>query len=130
MSANSSDMGKSDAVRNRLYDLRKKQLLVQDDMQYLQALGCGDAWIAVGPSDDLLSLARRSSLIGIVVPASGTALQSVPDCLFIWHLESLCRIECFSLRGVMYQCTLAASATRPACSFCFPLNFSTFVGIL
>lgn len=76
LSANAADMrgtgvgggggggGGGDAVRNRLYDLRRLQLLVQDDAQYIQALACGDAWIAVGPSDDILSLARRSSLIG------------------------------------------------------------------
>ena len=66
--------GGGDAVRNRLYDLRKRQLLVQDDKQYIQALACGDAWLAVGPSDDILSLARRSGHIGVAVPKSGTTL--------------------------------------------------------
>jgi spermidine/putrescine-binding protein len=82
-SANAEDMrqagvggggGGRDAVRNRLTDLRRQQLLVQDDAQYIQALSCGDAWIAAGPSDDILSLARRSSLIAVAVPASGTTL--------------------------------------------------------
>ena len=57
-----------------LESLRREQLLIQDDVQYLQALGNGDAWIAVGNSDDVLSMARKSSLIGVVVPMSGTTL--------------------------------------------------------
>jgi hypothetical protein len=56
---------------------RKRQLLVQDDTQYIQALACGDAWIAVGPSDDILSLARRSSLISVAVPASAGELYKL-----------------------------------------------------
>lgn len=83
MRASAGAMGKpsglgADAVRNRLTDLRNRQLLVQDDAQYVQALACGDAWIAVGPSDDILSLARRSSLVAVAVPASGTTLFA--DC--------------------------------------------------
>ena len=88
MSANAADwrgegrgsLG-TDAVRNRLVDLRRRQLLVQDDAQYIQALACGDAWIAVGPSDDILSLARRSSLVAVVVPASGTTLYADVWCV-------------------------------------------------
>ena len=47
---------------------------MQDDVEYAQALTVGDAWIAVGPSDDVLALARKSSLVRVAVPESGTAL--------------------------------------------------------
>ncbi|ACO61924.1 ATP-binding cassette superfamily [Micromonas commoda] len=74
MSANADGWGGGGNVRARLESLRREQLLIQDDVQYLQALGNGDAWIAVGNSDDVLSMARKSSLIGVVVPMSGTTL--------------------------------------------------------
>ena len=74
MSANSDGWGNDGHVRARLESLRRDQLLIQNDIEYLQALGNGDAWIAVGASDDVLSMARKSSLIGVVVPSSGTTL--------------------------------------------------------
>ena len=73
LSANPTD-GLSSGVRDRLRRLRREQLLVQDDVEYVQALTVGDAWIGVGPSDDILALARKSSLVGVAVPESGTAL--------------------------------------------------------
>jgi hypothetical protein len=71
MSANSDGWGTDGHVRARLESLRRDQLLIQNDIEYLQALGNGDAWIAVGASDDVLSMARKSSLIGVVVPVVG-----------------------------------------------------------
>ena len=67
-------LGASSAVTTRLNALRDDQLLTTDDAQYAQALANGDAWAVVGPSDDLLALARRSSLITVAVPRSGTSL--------------------------------------------------------
>lgn len=64
----------SSGVKTRLNALRDDQLLTTDDAQYAQALANGDAWAVVGPSDDLLALARRSSLITVAVPRSGTSL--------------------------------------------------------
>ena len=61
-------------VRARLCGLRDDQLLTTDETQVVQALANGDAWVVVGPSDDLLALARRSSLVSVAVPRSGTAL--------------------------------------------------------
>ena len=52
------------SVRDRLDQLRFSQLLTQSDEQYAQALAVGDAWLAIGPSDEMLALARKSSLIG------------------------------------------------------------------
>ena len=76
----SANDGKGPAASNfvfdRLQQLRTDQLLVQDDLQYAQAVQNGDAWIAVGPSDDILALARKSSLLKVVVPRSGTILFS------------------------------------------------------
>ena len=66
--------GLTHGVRDRLERLRREQLLVQDDVEYAQALTVGDAWIAVGPSDDVLALARKSSLVRVAAPESGTAL--------------------------------------------------------
>ena len=67
-------LGASSGVKTRLNALRDDQLLTTDDAQYAQALANGDAWAVAGPSDDLLALARRSSLITVAVPRSGTSL--------------------------------------------------------
>ena len=67
-------VGASSGVLARLNALRDDQLLTTDDAQYAQALANGDAWAVAGPSDDLLALARRSSLITVAVPRSGTSL--------------------------------------------------------
>ena len=64
------------SVRDRLDQLRFSQLLTQSDEQYAQALAVGDAWLAIGPSDEMLALARKSSLIRVVVPESGTQLYA------------------------------------------------------
>ena len=60
--------GLTHGVRDRLERLRREQLLVQDDVEYAQALTVGDAWIAVGSSDGVLALARKSSLVRVAVP--------------------------------------------------------------
>lgn len=67
-------VGRVPGARARLDRLRDEQLLTTDAAQYVQALANGDAWAAVGSSDDLLALARRSSLVSVAVPRSGTAL--------------------------------------------------------
>ena len=67
-------VGASPEVLRRLCALRDDQLLTTDDTQYAQALANGDAWAVVGPSDDLLALARRSSLVAVAAPRSGTSL--------------------------------------------------------
>ena len=55
--------------------MRDDQLLTTDDTQYAQALANGDAWAVVGPSDDLLALARRSSLVAVAAPRRHVALR-------------------------------------------------------
>ena len=67
-------VGASPEVLRRLCALRDDQLLTTDDTQYAQALANGDAWAIVGPSDDLLALARRSSLVTVAAPRTGTSL--------------------------------------------------------
>jgi spermidine/putrescine-binding protein len=67
-------VGASPEVLRRLRALRDDQLLTTDDTQYAQALANGDAWAIVGPSDDLLALARRSSLVTVAAPRTGTSL--------------------------------------------------------
>lgn len=76
MSVNSSDLGGVDGrVSDRVRFLRQN-VKIFDDLQYLQALACGDCAVAVGPSEEIFSIARRSTLIGLVVPKSGTTLWS------------------------------------------------------
>lgn len=76
MSVNAADVGGVDGrVRRRVETLRAN-VKVFDDLQYLQAFACGDVAVVVGPSEDVLSVARRSSFIRVVVPASGTTLWS------------------------------------------------------
>jgi putative spermidine/putrescine transport system substrate-binding protein len=63
--------------RDALRRLRAK-IKVADDQTYLRALQNGDVSVAFGPSDDVLALCRRSSLVKPVFPPSGTALHC--DC--------------------------------------------------
>ena len=78
MSANASDIGGADGrVSARVRALREN-VKVFDDLQYTQAIACGDCAVVIGPSEDVFSVARRSTLIGLAVPSSGTTLWS--DC--------------------------------------------------
>ena len=78
MSVNVGDVGGVDGrVSARVRQLRES-VKVFDDLQYLQAIACGDCAVVVGPSEDVFSVARRSTLIVPVVPRSGTTLWS--DC--------------------------------------------------
>ena len=78
MSANASDVGGADGrVSARVRALREN-VKVFDDLQYTQAIACGDCAVVIGPSEDIFSVARRSTLIGLAVPSSGTTLWS--DC--------------------------------------------------
>lgn len=78
LSANATDVGGVDGrVSARVRALREN-VKVFDDLQYLQAIACGDCAVVVGPSEDVFSVARRSTLIGLAVPRSGTTLWS--DC--------------------------------------------------
>ena len=78
LSANAADVGGVDGrVSARVRTLREN-VKVFDDLQYSQAIACGDCAVVVGPSEDIFSVARRSTLIGLAVPRSGTTLWS--DC--------------------------------------------------
>ena len=78
MSVNSTDVGGADGrVSARVRQLRES-VKTFDDLQYLQAIACGDCAVVVGPSEDVFSVARRSTLINVAVPRSGTTLWS--DC--------------------------------------------------
>ncbi|MBF2097911.1 MAG: extracellular solute-binding protein [Gloeomargaritaceae cyanobacterium C42_A2020_066] len=60
-------------LRNALAHLQA-QVRLYSNRYYLQPLMQGDVWAAVGWSSDLLPVARRNPMLGVVVPRSGTAL--------------------------------------------------------
>lgn len=61
----------------------RRNTLVCDGSSYLRALACGDAWAALGPSDEILSFAQRTPGISVVFPASGSLLWAD-----VWVLPS------------------------------------------
>jgi spermidine/putrescine-binding protein len=76
LSVNTNDIGGVDGrVSERVRTLRKN-VKVFDDLQYLQAIACGDCAVVVGPSEDIFSVARRSTLVIPIIPQSGTSLWS------------------------------------------------------
>ena len=76
MSMNATDVGGVDGRVSQRVSTLRSNVKIFDDLQYLQALACGDCAVVVGPSEDIFSVARRSNLIGLVVPESGTSLWS------------------------------------------------------
>ncbi|MGK7892133.1 MAG: extracellular solute-binding protein [Xenococcus sp. (in: cyanobacteria)] len=73
-SYNSSDLKAIPNLESELKSLHQQVKFYSSD-KYLQPLVLGDTWAAVGWSSDIVPLVRRyPDKIGIVVPASGTAL--------------------------------------------------------
>ncbi len=73
-SYNSKDLTAIPKLQSTLKTLHQQVKFYSSD-KYLQPLALGDSWVAVGWSSDILPLVRRySDKIGVVVPASGSAL--------------------------------------------------------
>jgi spermidine/putrescine-binding protein len=62
-----------EALAARIAALRAQMLLFSDS-HHLKALAAGDAWVAVGYSQDVLPFAMRTPNVTVVAPASGTTL--------------------------------------------------------
>lgn len=50
------------------------QVLLFDSGNYLKAFSVGDAWVAVGWSNDILPAAKRMSNVAVIAPKSGASL--------------------------------------------------------
>ncbi|XP_048500656.1 uncharacterized protein LOC104893138 isoform X3 [Beta vulgaris subsp. vulgaris] len=77
-SYNTSDINKEvpggiSAVQENLARLAK-QVLLFDSGNYLKAFSVGDAWVAVGWSNDILPAAKRMSNVAVIAPKSGASL--------------------------------------------------------
>ncbi|MGA7937553.1 MAG: extracellular solute-binding protein, partial [Kovacikia sp.] len=72
-SYNTADLASVPALKATLESLRPQVKYYSSD-SYLQPLLLGDTWLAVGWSEDVLAVMKRSPTIAAVVPNSGTAL--------------------------------------------------------
>ncbi|PMB23512.1 extracellular solute-binding protein [Fischerella thermalis] len=65
-----------DAIPGLEAELRalNQQVKFYDSIKYLEPLIIGDTWLAVGWSDDVLSVVTRYPQLAVVAPLSGTAL--------------------------------------------------------
>ena len=73
-SYNNRDLTAIPELESALTTLHQQVKFYSSD-KYLQPLALGDSWVAVGWSSDILPLVRRyQDKIGVIVPASGTAL--------------------------------------------------------
>ncbi|KAH9292601.1 hypothetical protein KI387_042210, partial [Taxus chinensis] len=57
-----------------VFNLLKKQVRLFDSANYMRAFACGDVWVAVGWSSDVLQAAKRMSNVVVIVPKSGASL--------------------------------------------------------
>ncbi|WP_413165162.1 extracellular solute-binding protein [Capilliphycus salinus ALCB114379] len=72
-SYNTTNLDQVDGLEEELRQLNRRVKLYDSDT-YLKPLITGDTWLAVGWSTDFPEKFRRQHNIGVVVPASGTAL--------------------------------------------------------
>jgi putative spermidine/putrescine transport system substrate-binding protein len=72
-SYNTSNLNSVPALASELKSLQPQIKYYSSD-SYLQPLLLGDTWLALGWSEDVLSVMKRSPTIAAVVPKSGTAL--------------------------------------------------------
>jgi putative spermidine/putrescine transport system substrate-binding protein len=72
-SYNEGDITKIQELKPQLQSLNQQVKFYSSD-SYLQPLLLKDTWLAVGWSNDVLPIVKRDRQIGVVVPASGTAL--------------------------------------------------------
>eukprot|EP01025_Chloroclados_australasicus_P017958 TRINITY_DN19254_c0_g1_i1.p1 TRINITY_DN19254_c0_g1~~TRINITY_DN19254_c0_g1_i1.p1 ORF type:complete len:397 (-),score=22.66 TRINITY_DN19254_c0_g1_i1:677-1867(-) len=60
-------------LTERVQQLINQALLI-DDRDGVRSILCGDAWVVLGSSDDLISVADRGKQLELVAPKSGTIL--------------------------------------------------------
>lgn len=72
-SYNTYDLAKIPNLKSELQSLHQQAKFYSVD-RYLQPLILEDTWAAVGWSTDILPLVKRNPQLGVIIPASGTAL--------------------------------------------------------
>ena len=72
-SYNSENLQEIKSLKEELLILNK-QVKFYNSTNYIEPLILGDTWLAVGWSNDIVSLVSRYPQLGVVVPNSGTAL--------------------------------------------------------
>lgn len=77
---NSSSLQTVDILHERL-KLLKGQVRMFDNKKYLQALGEGEIWVAVGWSSEVIPFVERTPKVEFALPASGTSLWADMWCV-------------------------------------------------
>jgi spermidine/putrescine-binding protein len=91
-----------EALAARIAALRAQMLLFSDS-HHLKALAAGDAWVAIGYSQDVLPFAMRTPHVTVVAPASGTTLWAD-----VWALPA-------ARAGALAACALPLFRARCGC---------------